>query len=94
MATEDSEYGGSSGIIQPRIRPGDGGEGHIDLTAAQKRFVNAVYRRRMAGIDETIPADDLHRPGVDAVLADLDNSKGTGRTAGRTPDEAEGESIS
>jgi len=85
---EASEYGGGPHVIQTAA------DGHVDLPAKERRFINAVYRRRMAGIDVNLPPDDLHRPGVDAVLADLDNSKGTGRTAGRTPDEATGDSIS
>lgn len=89
MATDEaSEYGGGPHVIQTAA------DGHVDLPAKERRFINAVFRKRMAGIDVTIPEDDAHRPGVDAVLADLDNSKGTGRTAGRTPDEAIGENIS
>lgn len=84
MATDEgTEYGGVGGVIQPAAL------GHTDLTARQKRLVNAVYRKRMAGIDVTIPLDDLHRPGVDEVLEGL-----PARTAGRTPDEAEGENVS
>lgn len=104
MAKDDgTEYGGSAGIIQPKIRP-DGGSGHTQLTAREQRMVGAIYRKRMAGVDVTIPEDDLHRPAVDAVLADLDGT-GTsdyvsrdgsvpGRTAGRGPDEVNGESVS
>jgi hypothetical protein len=89
MATDEpGEYSGGPHVIQTNA------DGHVTLPSKERRFINAVYRKRMAGIDVTIPADDLHRPGVDAVLADLDNSKGTGRTAGRTPDEAIGENIS
>ena len=84
MATDEgSEYGGVAGVIQPAAL------GHSELTAQEKRFVNAVYRKRMAGVDVNIPPTDLHRPAVDAVLADLPV-----RTAGRTPDEAEGENVS
>jgi hypothetical protein len=89
MATDEhSEYGGGPNVIQTAA------DGHVDLTAKERRFINAVYRHRMAGIDESIPPTDLHRSAVDAVLADLDNTKGTGRTAGRTPDEAIGENVS
>jgi len=84
MATDDeSEYGGVSGVIQPAAK------GHAALSAQEKRFVNAVFRKRMAGIDVTLPPDDLHRPAVDEVLADLPV-----RTAGRIPSEAEGENVS
>lgn len=89
MATDEaSEYGGGPNVIQTAA------DGHVDLTAKERRFINAVFRKRTAGVDFDLPLTDLHRPGVDAVLADLDNTKGTGRTAGRTPDEAIGESIS
>jgi hypothetical protein len=89
MATEyESEYGGVSNVIQPAAK------GHVDLTAKERRFINASYRRRTAGVDFSLPETDLHRPYVDEVLADFDNSKGTGRTAGRTPDEAVGENVS
>lgn len=89
MATDEhGEYSGGPHVIQTAA------DGHVALPSKERRFINAVYRKRMAGIDVTIPPTDLHRPGVDAVLADLDNSKGTGRTAGRTPDEAIGENIS
>jgi len=84
MATdEESEYGGRAGIIQKAA------DGHVDLTAREQRFVRQVYIRRTAGIDETIPSTDLHRPHVDEVLADLPK-----RTNGRTPDETIGEQIS
>jgi hypothetical protein len=84
MATDDeSEYGGVGGVIQPAAK------GHNALTAQEKRTVNAVYRHRMAGVDVTIPPSDLHRPFVDEILAELPD-----RTAGRTPNEAEGENVS
>lgn len=88
MATDEgSEYSGGPNIIQKAK------DGHVDLTAQEKRTVNAIYRSRMAGIDVTIPPTDLHRPAVDEVLALFDNSKDTGITAGRTPDETVGEVV-
>jgi hypothetical protein len=84
---EAGEYSGGPNIIQKAQ------DGHVDLTAREKREINAIYRHRMAGIDVSIPPTDLHRPAVDAVLAKFDNSKDTGITAGRTPDEAVGEVV-
>jgi hypothetical protein len=84
MATDEgTEFGGVAGIIQPAAL------GHTELTAREKRMVNAIHRHRMAGVDVTIPRDDLHRPAVDEILKELPT-----RTAGRTPDEAEGENVS
>lgn len=80
---EGSEYGGKAGIIQKAA------DGHVDLPAKERRFVNAVYARRTAGVDFTLPETDLHRPYVDEVLADLPI-----RTAGRTPTETEGDQVS
>lgn len=84
MATEyETEYGGVAGVIQPAAK------GHVDLPAGERRMINAVYRKRMAGVDPTIPKDDLHRPAVDEILEGMPV-----RTAGRVPSEAEGEIVS
>lgn len=83
MADEGTEYGGNAGIIQKAE------DGHVNLTARERRLVNAIYRNRTAGVDFTLPENDLHRPFVDELIKDLPT-----RTNGRTPDETEGDSIS
>ena len=80
---EGSEYGGKAGIIQKAV------DGHVDLPAKERRFVNASWAKRTAGVDFNLPLDDLHRPYVDEVIADMAT-----RTSGRTPDETEGDIVS
>lgn len=79
----ETEYGGKSGIIQTAA------DGHVTLPGKERRLINAIYRRRTAGVDFDLPTNDVHRPFVDALIQDLPT-----RTNGRTPDEAEGDSIS
>jgi hypothetical protein len=83
MATDETEYGGKSGIIQKAE------DGHVDLTPRERRLVNAIYSKRTAGVDFALPENDLHRPFVDELVKDLPI-----RTNGRTPDETEGDSVS
>lgn len=60
---EPSEYGGKPGIIQSSA------DGHT-LDAAEMAMLIRSEGRRGAGMDTTIPADDAHRPEVDAYLKD------------------------
>ncbi len=83
-----SEYGGSPGIIQPSVGQKTGskrnltGAGHTELTASEQAMILRSEGRRDAGMDETIPADDLHRGFVDERIADRKV-----RMAGRRVDE-------
>lgn len=64
MARYETEYGGREGIIQKAE------DGHVDLPAQEQAMLLRSEGIRGAGMDVTIPADDLHRSAVDEYLAD------------------------
>jgi len=59
----ETEYGGRNGVMQLAE------DGHV-LSGAEQAMLVRSEGIRGAGMDVSIPADDLHREAVDAYLED------------------------